>query len=498
MKRYLGWIFYLLFSVCFSLVIAVLLFHNTQYPYKTAYVLPCVLICLAMLVLVYRGLAKCEGILERHYGWILGIFLFAMALLQITFGAMLRFTPVFDMGAIFDGAIEWLQTGTFASQYEYMSYFPNNLGSMAFLNLFFWIASWFGVQDFFMVGVVINSLLCVAAMGTTSLICKKILSTKHSIFVLVLFAVSLPFYFIAAAFYTDALSLLFPVLVYLLYLYAREENKVGKRVFLYCAMSLVAAVGMLIKFTVVIAVIAVVIDMMFRGDYRRLLLRLGIIAMAIGIFLMSFNLYIYSKHLDPAQAKKLNTPYGHWVMMGLSGIGAYNPQDYVFTRSLDPQERNAKINQEIINRIQTRGYGGMFELWVTKSNRCFGDGTYALSDFLDDGPKDSNALQNFVFYGGNHYEQYSNITASVLISIYILMTVYALSLLFTKKRQRESYLVPFLAVFGCWLFLMMWESNGRYFTNFIPMIFICATIGVDTFSNGLSRMGRAVRKNLSK
>ena len=73
--------------------------------------------------------------------------------------------------------------------------------------------------------------------------------------------------------------------------------------------------------------------------------------------------------------------------MGAQGNGSYNPADYDFTRSFtDIEERNEALKAEIINRYRELGISGTLELWKEKTIKCFGDGTYALSDFLDDEP----------------------------------------------------------------------------------------------------------------
>ena len=59
----------------------------------------------------------------------------------------------FDMDAIYGGAIEWVETGTFASRYDYYYYFLNNLGGMSLLYIFFKLASYLGIlREFFYSG----------------------------------------------------------------------------------------------------------------------------------------------------------------------------------------------------------------------------------------------------------------------------------------------------------------------------------------------------------
>ena len=47
-----------------------------------------------------------------------------------------------------------------------------------------------------------------------------------------------------------------------------------------------------------------------------------------------------------------------------------------------------------------------------------------------------------------------------------------------KEDIDTSFLVPGLSVLGILLFLLMWETSARYITNYIPMIYIGAVIGM--------------------
>ena len=42
-----------------------------------------------------------------------------MFIIEIVLGIALRYDPLWDVGAIHKGAIEWVETGTFENYYEY-------------------------------------------------------------------------------------------------------------------------------------------------------------------------------------------------------------------------------------------------------------------------------------------------------------------------------------------------------------------------------------------
>ncbi len=492
MKKILSWSMYALCALIFSFVMITVIFANGEYDYPTVALIPLTAAIIWALIRANRAFDKRGEFFQRNYFKIMGIFAAVMLILQIIFGAVLEFKPAFDMSAIYDGAIEWVETGTFSSQYDYMYYFPNNLGALAFLKICFSFVSLFGIENYFMTGVVVNSVMSVAMMCVVSLIVKHLAGYSKACYALLLFAVSLPFYFIGAVFYTDALSMLFPVLTYYLYILSRESATTKKRIIYLALAGLSAAIGMLIKFTVLIMVIATVIEILMHVKYDKASLKklAAPLAAAVAVMIavpLIFNAVIYGSHLDKEQAEKQNTPYTHWIMMGLKGSGRYNPDDYTFTRGFDDvSERNKEIRAEIASRISERGASGMYELYSEKTAVCFGDGTYGLSDFLDDTPKNDTSLHEYVLYDGEHYSGYRLLCTSILFAIMIMMLFAAYKQVFRKNNDLTEHTAPHTAMIGMFTFLMMWETSARYFSNYVPVMIICACMGVDYLSERMT------------
>lgn len=502
-QRSISLLFFVLFSLALSYLIINVIFNNQEYKWPVLYILPLMIAALAVFYFGFKCLKKHESFLQKHYYVILFVFAGIMLILQIVFGLALEFKPAYDMSAIYDGAIEWLNTGTFANQYEYMYYFPNNIGAMAFLKLVFSAAHLLGINRYFVVGIVINSFMSAAMICVVSLTLKHLAGHIHAVFALLIFALSLPFYFIGAAFYTDALSMLFPALMYYFYVLYREADTPKKHAIYALLLGVSAAVGMLIKFTVVIMLVAIIIECILRFDFTKIKSAASrdnlknhivpIMAAILVIILIPsiFNTYIYGKHLSREQAEIQNTPVSHWVMMSLYGSGRNNDPDYKFTRSFDdPVERNKEINARIVERVKEKGAVGMAEHLTNKIVICFGDGTYALSDFLDDRPKHDTALHDYLLYKGEHYKSYATLCSAILYSIFVLALFGALKYLLSRQKNIPATLAPYIAFFGIWLFLIFWEASGRYFSNFVPIIFICAALGTEYFVAALSSLCR--------
>ena len=186
-------VLYGLIAVVFGVLFLRILFHDPIHGYSTLRLLLWFLCGGVLVIGAYFLLHKFREKIEAYYVPVLSCFLVLYGALVLYLGFKLRFTPEFDMDAIYGGAIEWLEKYSFTSYYEYFCYFPNNLGSMAFLYVFFGIASLFGVTDYFAVGIVVNSLLIVATVLTISLTCRKIRGGVSGVLALVVILICTPF-----------------------------------------------------------------------------------------------------------------------------------------------------------------------------------------------------------------------------------------------------------------------------------------------------------------
>lgn len=475
-------LFYTAFFLSFIWLTAHIIVNGGWYVYKEVRLLLCIVIALAALVGSWRFIKNFEAVIGKYSRVITIAFLTLMAVLQIVLGLKLRYKPIFDIDAIYGGAIEWVETGSFTSYNEYYSYFFNNFGGLRFMYWIFRIARALGMHDYFFAAAAANCALSVFTMYVTGQVAKKLLGIRGQMMAYVLFAISPPFYFIAPAFYTDAMSMPFPILIYWLYLLAKEQVSLQRRLLLYALMGAAAALGAQIKATVVIAFIAIVIEALFTWDKKRTAAMSVVVAAMLLLGQMGLEHTIY-QHLDRAEAEQMRTPVLHWVMMGLTGYGMYNPSDYEFTRSFsDPQEQDAAIKAEIKSRMQNLGAGGLVSLLTTKGEICFGDGTYGLSYCLNGEDMRETKLRDWLLFDGTHHDMYRHICTGVLLALYILTIAGAARDASGVMSNTFFVMIPRLAMFGILLFFICWEAHGRYISNFIPLIFISALLGLSNRS----------------
>lgn len=468
---------YILLGACFVCTVAAV-FINNFYSYSPVLLAVSAMSALLFIICAWLLIEKNEAFFSKHIRFFtLGFFLF-MGAVQIVMIFPLRYKPVFDVDALFGGAAEWAATGDFSSYHVYFGMFHNNWGGLLLLRLVFGLARLIGISDFYLVASIFNSALSLSTMYLTGSVCQKLVGVRGRVTAYFLFMISLPFYFIAPAFYTDALSMVFPVLILRLYLAAREQEKLLKRLGIFTLMGLAAGVGYGIKATAAIMLIAVFIDSVLFWNFKKYapLIPISVAAVLLCSFAVRGAIY---RHLDRSEAERYEIPILHWVMMGTAGNGFYNGDEYKFTKSFaDPTERETAVKQRLQERLKSYGVRDYAGLFTVKLDIDFGDGTYGLSDCLGGELDERNVLHEFLLNNGAHRDAYKHICTGVLIALYVMLIASCfLSLL--DKGETAGILAPRLVLLGLLLFLLFWEARWRYFSNYVPVIMISAVIGLD-------------------
>ena len=131
--------FLLLFLFSFILIFLNVIFNKTVYSYNTIFLILCMLFFFSILGLFVVIFRLKENFFIKYYYVIVVAAAVVLFCLQLIFGFRIRFEPIWDLEAIYKGAITWVEQGTFTGyssdtcHTDYFYIFPNNLGSMAFL-----------------------------------------------------------------------------------------------------------------------------------------------------------------------------------------------------------------------------------------------------------------------------------------------------------------------------------------------------------------------------
>lgn len=455
-------------------------FNRESYGNNT--VIVCVAAGLHLLAIakLYRFLSGSRGAGVRgHFGRTLGIMAAVLLIVELALGFVLRFDPRWDLEAIFRGAIHWYRSGGFADYSSetchprYFYIFPNNIGGLCFYYLLFSAVRLFGMGDYWLAALVVNTLLLTGTMVFSACIARRLWGSAAGLLCAAMFLLSPPFWFFGPVFYTDSLSMMFPAAAWYCCMRAEETEK-ARRAAWFAAAGLCGAIGGMIKPTVWIILIAIAVVYILRGEWKLLMTFALLSSLLVGGSQLALHSAIYPEYLDPKLAEQWNMPTEYWLALGLSDEGKYR-SDY-FGAAMEPEgqaEKKAVLRELIAENVREKGFSGMLELFAKKMTRAFGDGTFALSDFLDDRPQEDTILHQFVLYDGEHYKLYASLCTGILAVQLFLAALGGAD----GKNGIRSLPAP-MALFGLILFLSVWEVTGRYFVNYSPMIFITAVGGL--------------------
>lgn len=432
---------------------------------------------------VFSFFAKHEAFLARHKHILLWSFLVVFFVAQICIGNQLRIIPLYDFKSVYIGAVDWVVTGDFVQFKEYFYYYPNNLGELFFLRTLFLTGSKFGITDFYLLGMIVNALSCVGAIAFVFYTLDMKLGCKEGFFAVLLFALTPPMWLTASVFYTDSLTMIFPAAMYFLYTLAGKYKKNLHKCLLMGLMILLGMVGYFLKPTVLIILIAIIIDLLLQKKWKQTVTTIAVWGALFFIMTNLFHSIFYPRYLDEEKAEQLNTPYETWVYMGLNDEFGFSGDDTAYSRSFyDPAIRKQKMREAIAERINQRGVLGTIRHEFKKLVAAYSDGTFELSYSFQFGLEKETWLENYVTLLGDNYPIYWNLCAIFYYEILFLAALSTSAICYKLVRKKEyltaqSCFPPILALFGLDLFLMIWEVHYRYTINYYPVLIMIAMLG---------------------
>lgn len=471
----------------------------------TAFVLAAALFCFAGLFLQQKGLEP----LERAAKIARPALVIALFALHLLLGYLMEYTPSGDNHMLYDGPQTLARLGDFGGDDYglYLARFSNQWGFFLILTGFFRLLFALGVENTFYPLVIVQALLYAAANWQLLSIARKLRGVRAELMTALALALCLPAYLAAGVLYTDTFSLPFVVFTLRFALMLPEQKTTGGA--LRCALlcGLTAFIGCQIKMTVAIVLIAAVIVWLLTVRPAR----------AVPAAILSFALvlggtqavhgYMTSRVLDPETVAQNNTPTIHWVMMSIPT--ADNPYggfsgDYGVTWGMQEagatrEEVMDSIYSRMKDRIYTLRYPNRLITALLRKNACaLGDGTFGMTEMLDDGPVRENAVSAFVLEGRPYYALYQAVCSGIW---YANLLLAACGVWLDLHRRDMRAAIPSIAMLGMLLFLLLWEARGRYIFSFVPVtLLLCAGCAsrtgelIETVKEG--RLCRYLKKQL--
>ena len=375
----------------------------------------------------------------------------------------------------------------------YLIEYPNQ-AAMLLINSFvyrIWYLLTGNITRMPMVGI--NVLSINAAILFTALLARKIYGDKKALMTLGLCALFVPYYTYTAYVYTDTFSIPYTVGVALLFLTAVNMEKPVPRTILTVVCGMVAFVGFKIKGNAIVLAVALLGYALLKLKFKRFL----IIALAFVMGFACLNV-VYktalktSNILQQEHADRYEFPATHWIMMGLHGHGGFSMDDYRYTQSFTSKEEKKQANIETIKEdLGDMGPDGLLEFMTTKAIWTWGDGAYYISNHIGK-PIKENKLHEYLLPDGVHYYRQFAYSSGFQYFLILMMALSALKGFI--KGKIDPTLLFRIAVFGVFLFLLIWETRSRYLFNFTPFFLLLAVDGTDSGVRIIGKVKELMRK----
>ena len=446
-------------------------------------------LALGAFLLLGRALARAdEGRLERAVRTALPAFLAALFALQLLLGYLMAYTPSWDNHMLVDGARLLASGAGFADGPDYALYFSrfsNQWGFLLILTGLFRLFAAAGVTDFLFGLVVLQAALYTLGLLAAADIARRLRGARGVLALLALLAACLPLYLAAAVLYTDTFSLPFILLTLRFALCAQQAKAARARVGYALAAAMTAACGAQIKMTVLIALLAAGIVWTLRLRAREALCCCALsVAAAVSLAALTQGV-MTARVLDGRAVFQHRVPAVHWVMMSIPSqsnpYGSYYGEDYLETWTL---MRKGASREEIRASIYSRMRDKLYALRdprrfalaaLAKNAGAMGDGTFGMTEMLDDGPVRENAVSSFVLEGRPFYGLYSAVCSGIYLAA---LTLAAAGCAGDIRRRDERAAVLYVAALGIMLFLMLWEARSRYLFGFVPVVLLLGAGGI--------------------
>lgn len=465
----------------FATAVNVVLFPYARnyYRYDVAFQLPLFALAAAFFLLIGHLLSRAQHhTLERAERIVRPAVTLFFLTVHLLLGYWMEYIPQGDNRLIYDGAKMLITTGHFTEPLfpSYYAHFHNQWGALLLTTSFFKLLYALHIENTFYALVIVQSLLYAAAIPLLFSIVRKLCGLRAELMTALMLILCFPFYLASSILYTDTFSL--PFLIFTLYFAIRVSEQKSLRGTLihsfFCGLS--AAIGCQIKMTVAIILIAAAILWLLTMRPSRMIPSvLIIVALVFGASSLTQRA-MTAKVLDPQVAARNKTPLIHWVMMsiptGNNPHGGYC-DDYTPTWNLiDAGASHEEVMDSIYTRIKDRIYtlrypNRLFTAVMRKNAAAMGDGTFGMTEMLDDLPVRENAISSIVLQKRPHYTKYQTI-CSAIWGAHLLFAALGVWLDLRSKDTRRALL--HIVVFGMLLFMLLWEAKSRYIFNFTPLV----------------------------
>ncbi len=430
-------------------------------------------------------------LLPVTFGWIL-----LLGGLLILFG---RTAPAADAWSVYSAAESLAigDTSTIHPTESYLSYYPQQVGLVAFLELIIrlWNLLPIGLEAYHFIKCLYVVLTCIIVFYQYKIVHILWEDDRADCIYLILAATNLPLIMYSSFVYGEipSFAALSIGLYYLISLLKNISSDIlsGKQLALQAALSLVGlALSVMLRKNSLIIIIAVVLVVALEWcrSQKNLLLLYGILCITLSLTILPATQKFYELRAD--NKLQSGVPAMSYFAMGMQessrGNGWYNGFNFnTYKESGMDTDKTIAISKEAIADRQAcfkanPGYAGSF--YFNKFLSQWADGTYASrqATLATLGPRHPVVEE---FYTGRFTGAYINFCNIYQSIIYLGCFAGTFMLIYKRRTARLYSWIGMIGTFGGFLFHMIWEANSRYIFLYGLLLLPYAARGLSDISN---------------
>lgn len=433
-----------------------------------------------------------------------------VVLWQIVFVAAVHPPIGFDVGAIHDAL-----TNTTSS--EMVAYFSLNYNNIPILLAQHYLAALFGTTSWLFFDYV--TLVLVDLSAVLNVLGIFILDRKRvpaAIYIHALWLLVFPMIIVS---YTDTWVLPLVSGYFLCYcVLSQPRFKPWGRALAAIGFGVFAASTYFMKPSAIVGVIAIVlVEGLFwfkRRSEGQPKTSIGLVLLAVvaigGTYVSTSQAIAHQSYITSYTARQI--PAIHFISMGVSGEGGYNPKDALKMSEIPTKAgRTAYSKKMLIKRLKKMGALGYVQFLIKKQRNNTADGTFAWAKeghFINENPTPTpggfaGTLREFVYLYGTHLGDF-RFMAQVWWIIWLVLIG------FGWRDQRKFVQVLRMTIIGGFIYLLIFEGGrSRYLIQFLPAFLMLAALVYDQtlayfkrvyrWANGLNKSDKdEIEESVSK
>ncbi|MBF4994385.1 glycosyltransferase family 39 protein [Arthrobacter gandavensis] len=437
---------------------------------------------------------------------LLALFFAGFFVLQVRIGFAVRVQPGWDAQAILDSAAG-LATGSIANlEPGYFTSFSNNLTLTLGLTEYFRLALLLGTTDLLFAAVVLNCIVLTLGAVLTYIVARRVGGEAAALFTLLpstVFVLLSPWIMVA---YSDALGLIFPILLFYLYLVQAGAGRWWLKGGVQASLGIIAVIGYNIKPTIIIVLFAIAAVALLGSAAKRRTRRELVSALAgtavvvasytAGSYVLPALINSSDKVTFDVRENEQTFPAAHYLNMGAQAQnGKFNPlygawygPDVGATASMPVEERTTRNLESYLARVDAMGASGYISFLSNKFTWFMGDGSFfvwgegsaASHPFI----AEDATSQKMQSYYGYHGENYAWLIGLWQVAWFVVLGLLSLPLvsrrpgLFTRHAT-----IMRVALLGLFVFLLLFEARSRYLYLYMPFFIVLASLSASVLSS---------------